>query len=180
MDWMLWVDIETTGLNPDTDKILQIAYVLTNFDLTVVHHFTEITLHCEQQFLEQMDDWCKSTHTNNGLLNLVTNSTLTITEAETEIIMNINSILGIRDKMFLSGNSVHFDKSFLKNHLPKLHDRLSHQIVDVSSLGLICKNIHPKIWSFKPQKLYCHTALSDINESISEYEFYLTCFLNKN
>ncbi len=169
---MLWIDIETTGLDPDTDKVLQIAYVLTNFDLTLVHSFREITIQ-NSNALHSLNNWCKEVHSQNGLLDLVQNSDYDLQKAQTEIILNINSKLGVRDTLYLSGNSVHFDKAFLRKHFPLLHDRLSHRIIDVSTMAVISKQLYPQLYSERPKKLYCHTANQDIIESMEEYKYYL-------
>lgn len=172
MDWLFWVDIETTGLNHQKDKILQLAFILSDFHLNTVHDVQTFTLQCNVQSLSQMNDWCIKQHTISGLLDQVKKSSLTVQDVEKQIIMHLNRVLTVRDTLHLAGNSVHFDKCFIQTHMPTLHSRFTHKIIDVSSIGLVCKHLNPEAYSFRPVKEYKHTAESDILESIKEYKYY--------
>lgn len=173
MEWLLWIDIETTGLCPSKDKILQIACVLTTFDLSINHTFPELTLSCDNAILISMDPWCLKTHDESGLLDKVVISDIDIQAAENNIISIINQHIGLKDKLYIAGNSVHFDKHFIDHHMPQLANRLSHKIVDVSSFELVYRNLFKNIHDNSPKKQYTHTALNDILESIEEYRHYI-------
>jgi oligoribonuclease len=177
MDWLLWVDIETTGLDLDTDVILQLACLLTNFDASNHTFIKEYTIACDAQTLTLMDEWCTKTHTESGLYKAALDSTTTIEQAESNIIAALNCSISLHDKLYIAGNSVHFDKKFIDKYLPTLSSRLSHKIVDISSIGLLCKNFADLLYTRRPLKKYDHTALSDILESIEEYKYYKTYFL---
>ena len=176
MDWLLWVDIETTGLNPQTDHILEIAYVLTDFTLTKYYTFPELTIQHDLKNLV-MDTWCFETHTQSGLLNKVQQSITSLMDAENTMLTLINSYLTIQDKLHIAGNSVHFDKKFIDVFMKRLSKRLSHRIVDVSTLAIVTKNLKPNIYEQRPQKRYFHTAQNDILESIQEYKYYMNNLL---
>jgi oligoribonuclease len=171
MEWLLWIDIETTGLDADKDKIIQIACVLTDFSLNIKHILPEIVLSCDQNTLNNMDDWCKKHH--QQILEQVQSSCITCKDAEDQIIMFINSHVALQDSIYIAGNSVHFDKHFIKKRMPTLHTRFSHRIVDVSTLALILRNECPEYYQKRPIKKYHHTSMSDILESVAEYEYYL-------
>ena len=174
MDWLLWIDLETTGLDPANCYILQVGCILSTMTADVHHELPQLTLHCDKSILDNMQEWCQTQHTNSGLIAEVLSSNLKIEEAELQICMHLNNHIRIQDKVYLAGNSVHFDRSFIQRWMPRLYQRLSHRIVDVSSLTLICKNLNPRVYEFRPLKSYAHTAFSDIRESIREYQYYIT------
>jgi oligoribonuclease len=149
MKWLLWTDIETTGLNVEKDVILQIACVLTDFKLQYEYIFPEFTFQCDKSKLEEMSDWCKTTHNNNGLLFLIHKSTLKIQEAQDYIVNVLNSHLTVKDTLHIAGNSVHFDKTFIDKYMPALARRLSHKIIDISSFGLVYSELLPEIYQKK-------------------------------
>lgn len=173
VEWLLWTDIETTGLDVSDSKILQIACVLTNFDLTVQYCLPEMTIYYQNSELEKMDAWCKEQHTKSGLLNKVYQSDLHLKDAEERIVNVLNQHVSLKDTVYIAGNSVHFDKRFIDYYLPNLSKRLSHRIVDITSFSLIYKHFCPDMHSEKPIKTMQHTAQQDIFESITEYEYYL-------
>jgi oligoribonuclease len=177
---LLWIDIETTGLDYVNDKILQIACVLTDFELKFLNIFPELTLCCDTYTLNNMSDWCKVTHQESGLIEKCKNSNITLKEAEMSIINNINHFVGMQDTLYIAGNSVHFDKRFIDIQMPELSRRLSHRILDVSSFALVFKNLNLLNNKIKIEKTYNHTAQSDILESINEYKQYLDYMTNTN
>jgi oligoribonuclease len=177
MEWLLWIDIETTGLEPDTNKILQIACVLSTHNLDIVHILPEITLSCDISTLQHMGPWCMDTHTKSGLFKAVLNSSFSLTEAEKTLLYHLNHYIALQDKVYIAGNSVHFDKKFIDKHMPQLSRRLSHQILDVSSIGIACKHFNNKVFQARPTKAHNHTAKADILESIHEYKYYVDSFL---
>ena len=178
MDWLLWTDIETTGLDLDNCKLIQIACVLTNTTLDIEYILGEITIKCDDKYLESMDDWCKNTHCKSGLTEKVRLSNISIEDAEKQIIIWLNAYISIKDTVNLAGNSIHFDKSFLVKYMPNLISRLNYRVIDVSSFSILCKSYNNIIYKNKPIKQNNHTALSDILESIGELKYYQKKFLN--
>jgi oligoribonuclease len=172
MEYLLFLDIETTGINPQTDSILQVAAILTNPKADVEYFTKDFTIQCSESALQNMNEWCQQQHNSSGLCNLVRSSQISLAEAEGEIINELNYHLGMQDTLYLAGNSVHFDKNFIGVHMPKLSARLSHRIIDVSSIALFYKHRAPSTYQNRPKKFQNHLALADIRESIDEYKYY--------
>ena len=176
MEWLLWLDIETTGLDVDKCVVLQVACVLSNFDLSVQYNLSELTINV----LDNMDEWCVHHHKKSGLYTRALESDLSIEEAEKQVVALLNLNVGLNDKTYLAGNSIHFDKRFIDRYLPILSKRLSYQMVDVTAIGLVCKHAQPTVHANKPLKTYAHTAVADINESMMEYKYYMEQLFLKN
>lgn len=176
---LVWIDIETTGLDVETCKIIQISCMLSDFNVTTLIRKEEINIFCEDDILNVMDNWCNKTHTDSGLLEKVKNSNITLEKAEEMILQFINLYTKKDDNLYITGNSVHFDKKFIDYWMPKLSKRLNHRIIDVSSIALLCKALNKEIYDLRPVKQYAHTAENDILETIEEYRYYKRHFLNK-
>lgn len=172
MNWLLWIDIETDGLDPIDNNILQIACILTNFNLETEHYSQEYTIHYTEKDLN-LSDWCKNQHHKSGLLKKVYNSNISLQEAELDIIKLLNCYISVKDIVHIAGNSVYFDKSFIDRHMPLLSSRLNRRVVDVSSISILCNNLSNNIYNNKPIKINNHTALCDIRESITELKYYI-------
>lgn len=172
MNWLLWIDIETDGLDPIKNNILQIASILTDFNMEIEHYSQEYTIAYKDNELN-LSDWCKNQHTISGLLPKVYGSDITLHDAELEIIKFLNCHVGLKDTIHIAGNSVYFDKSFIDRHMQLLSSRLDRRVVDVSSISILCKNLSNNVYNNKPIKLNNHTALSDIQESIEELKYYI-------
>lgn len=177
MELLLWIDIETTGLNVEFDCILQIACVLTDFQIKKIISLPEITIKCEDSILSEMDPWCKQQHSTSGLIEKVKQSIISLKQAESEIIKFLKKNTNEEDVLYIAGNSVHFDKKFIDYWMPNLSKVMSHRIVDVTSIALLCKNTNEEVYNQRPIKRYMHTAKDDIEESISEYKYYKEYFL---
>lgn len=179
-EYLLWIDIETTGLNPQHNEIIEIAYVLTDFSVKEIYEENEYVLKpiiSYENVLLQMDNWCKTQHSNSGLLTKVKTALHSVYEIEYYIIDIINKYKTDNSIIYLAGNSVHFDKMFINHYMKNLSKCISHRILDVSSFSIICKNLNYKVYDKRPLKKYKHTALSDIWESINEYIYYLENFI---
>jgi oligoribonuclease len=176
MDWMLWVDIETTGLNVHNDQILQIACVLTNFEDDNPVYTVEYTIKHDQHILDNMDEWCTKQHKKSGLYDRVLRSTFLLQDVERQIVLGLNHHLKVMDNVYFAGNSVHFDKKFIDYHMPLLSSRASYRIIDVSTIAILCRNLAVDVYKNRPVKTYNHTAMQDILESIKEYKYYTSTF----
>lgn len=177
MNWLLWIDLETTGLDVQSCHILQIACILTDFNTSIFHSLPEINIKTNEQILKDMDSWCQNQHNNSGLIEKVKKSETTILDAENQIIKFLENHTKNEDTIYIAGNSVHFDKKFIDYHLSTLSKKLDYRIIDVSSIALICKNLNQEVYNQRPIKRYLHTAESDLLESIMEYRYYKEYFV---
>jgi oligoribonuclease len=180
-EYLLWIDLETTGIDPLSNEILEIAYVITDFSLKTIYHENNYVIRPKIDYdilLQRMDNWCLTQHKKTGLLDKIQTSEYYISDVDDIIINVLNNILPNDVVIYLAGNSVHFDKMFIDRYMIKLSKKISHRILDVSSFAIICKNLNCQIFNKRPLKKYRHTSLSDIWESINEYAYYLDNFIN--
>jgi oligoribonuclease len=172
--WLIWVDCEMTGLNPQTEKILEIAVVITDENLDVMAEMPSLVIHHKLKRLEQMDEWNRSHHAASGLWQKSMESTLTIKNAEEQILAFLEKNLlqseFVNMRPPLAGNSVGQDKAFLDLEMPKLMEKLHYRIIDVSSIKEMALRWYPQIEAF--EKAEKHRALDDIHESINELKYF--------
>ncbi len=172
---LIWIDLEMTGLDPDTDSILEIATLVTDSDLNVVAEGPEFAVAHPLSRLEAMDEWNRTTHAKTGLWQRVLDSRVGLAEAEAETIRFLESWVP-KGKSPICGNSICQDRRFLARHMPKLEAWFHYRNLDVSALKELCKRWRPELASqFK--KAQRHEALADIYESIDELKFYREHFL---
>lgn len=163
---ILWLDLETTGLNPQTCLILEVGAVVTDEKLNAIDTFSSVIFR-PMAALRDMDLWCWQTHANSGLLDEVVRSTSTTESVEYNLVRFISEHFEDR-KANLAGNSVHFDKSFLAVSMPKVHALLSHRILDVSSFNLVLELMHDNRWNKESDTP--HRAMQDVEDSIANYK----------
>jgi oligoribonuclease len=169
-DRLVWVDMEMSGLQPETDRILEIAMIVTDGDLNIVAEGPVLVLHQQDAILNGMDAWNKGTHGKSGLIDKVKASTLTESEAEAQCIAFLKQHVkaGISP---MCGNTIHQDRRFMNRYLPKLEAYFHYRNIDVSTVKELCKRWHPEIAKgFSKQQ--AHTALADIIESVEELRYY--------
>lgn len=173
----MWIDCEMTGLNHQTDNIIELSCFLTNskLDLLEPEGFSRV-IHCPKEKLDQMDEWCTKTHTNSGLVDKVLASRHTAESVQEELLKYIKRFAEPK-KGVLAGNSVHVDKLFLMREFPEVNDYLHYRIVDVSSLKEIGIRHNPQLVRQHPPKKMKHTAREDILESIDELRWYYNNYL---
>lgn len=129
--------------------------------------------------IESMDEWCRKHHGESGLSNLVLGaSSITMKEAEEQVLAFIKKHIPEKRVGLLAGNSVHADKEFLRKDMPSLLEHLHYRIIDTSTIKELCKSWNPQIYSQVPQKMGKHRALDDILESIQELSYYKSFFFN--
>lgn len=167
---LIWIDMEMSGLNPETERVLEIAIVITDSQLNTVAEAPVLVIHQPDTLLDAMDNWNKSTHKKSGLIDRVKASTLTEAQAEEQMIAFLAQYVpkGVSP---ICGNSVHQDRRFLVKYLPKLDEYFHYRLIDVSTLKELARRWKPEVLAgmVKHGK---HEALADIHESIAELRYY--------
>jgi oligoribonuclease len=172
---LIWIDLEMTGLKPDSDRIIEIAVVVTDPQLSVRVEGPVFAVHQSDATLDGMDAWNKGTHGKSGLIDRVKASTFGEAEAEAQVIAFLKQYVPA-GKSPMCGNSICQDRRFLANYMPKLEDFFHYRNLDVSTLKELAKRWKPGLAEgFK--KAQAHTALADIHESIDELVYYREHFL---
>jgi oligoribonuclease len=172
---LVWLDCEMTGLNPEVERILEIAVVVTSPHLDVRIEGPVLVIHQSDELLGKMDAWNKGTHGRSGLIDKVKASTLTEADAERQLIAFLTQYVP-KAKVPLCGNSIGQDRRFLARYMPKLEAFFHYRNVDVSTLKELARRWKPDAYSsFK--KAQKHTALADVHESIEELVHYRKHFL---
>ncbi|TDP63051.1 oligoribonuclease [Roseateles toxinivorans] len=173
---LIWIDLEMTGLYPDTDRIIEIAVVVTDANLTQRVEGPVFAIHQSDETLDKMDNWNKGTHGKSGLIDRVKASTITEEEATAQVIAFLKTYVP-KGKSPMCGNSICQDRRFLANYMPTLESFFHYRNLDVSTLKELAKRWKPGILDgFK--KAQAHTALADIHESIDELVYYRTHLLS--
>lgn len=172
---LVWLDCEMTGLDPEKDRLIEIAVVVSSADLAVRIEGPVFAIHQPDALLDQMDAWNKGTHGRSGLIEKVKASTVTEAQAEAEIIAFLRQYVP-KGTAPMCGNSIGQDRRFLVRYMPALEAFFHYRNVDVSTLKELSKRWKPSVYSsFK--KAQKHTALADVHESIDELVHYRTHFL---
>jgi oligoribonuclease len=172
----VWIDLEMTGLNPEVDKILEIAVVVTGADLKPLGEVTRVIRHPEET-LERMSKVVQRMHSSNGLIKDVLDSTTSLREAE-RIAMALVVEYCQPGEAFLCGNSVHHDWRFLVRHMPRLEQYLHYRQVDVSTIKVLVEAWAPTIVYDKVRSN--HRALEDIHASLAELRYYCEKVFRRN
>lgn len=174
---LIWIDLEMTGLKPDSDRIIELAVVVTDPQLTVRVEGPVLAIHQSDALLNGMDAWNKGTHGKSGLIDRVKASTVTEDEAAKAAIAFLKQYVPA-NKSPMCGNSICQDRRFLANYMPTLEAFFHYRNLDVSTLKELAKRWKPGLAEGfrKAQK---HTALADIQESIDELAYYREHFLVK-
>jgi oligoribonuclease len=172
---LVWVDMEMTGLDPDTDRIIEVAVVVTDSNLNILAEGPVFAIHQPDEVLDKMDAWNKGTHGRSGLIERVKASTVSESDAENALIEFLRPYVQ-SGKSPMCGNSICQDRRFMVRGMPKLEAYFHYRNLDVSTLKELCKRWKPDIVSgFKKQQK--HTALADIVESIEELRYYREHFI---
>jgi oligoribonuclease len=172
---LLWIDMEMSGLSPETDRVLEVAIVVTDAELNTVAEAPVLVVHQPDAVLDAMDNWNKGTHGKSGLIDRVKASTLDEAEVEAQMLAFIKQHVPERTSP-MCGNSICQDRRFLARHMPKLEAFFHYRNLDVSTLKELAKRWRPGLAEgFK--KSSKHEALADIYESIEEMKYYREHFI---
>ncbi|MBM6588681.1 oligoribonuclease [Brevibacterium aurantiacum] len=170
-DKIVWIDCEMTGLDEVRDELIEVAAVVTDFDLTPLDEGIDIVIRPSAAALENMNDFVTQMHTSSGLITELDAGT-TVAEAQTQVLEYIKKHVPESGKAPLGGNSVGTDKVFLTKQMPELVDHLHYRIIDVSSIKELSKQWFPRAYFQSPEKHGGHRALGDILDSIVELQYY--------
>ena len=172
---LVWLDCEMTGLEPETDRLIEIAVIVTSADLAVRVEGPVLVIHQSNETLDKMDAWNKGTHGKSGLIDKVKASTTTEAEAERQLIEFLQKYIA-KNTTPMCGNTISQDRRFLVRYMPKLEAFFHYRNLDVSTLKELAKRWRPELYAgFK--KAQRHTALADVHESIDELVYYRDHFL---
>jgi hypothetical protein len=170
-DPLVWIDCEMTGLDLSADALIEVAAVVTDYDLKPLGKGIDVLIRPPAAALEQMGDFVRDMHTSSGLLDELGNG-LTMAEAQHAVLDYVRSLVPQPRTAQLAGNSVGTDKAFLVHDMPELVDYLHYRVVDVSSIKELAKRWYPRTFFHSPEKHGGHRALADILESIDELRYY--------
>ena len=172
---LVWVDMEMTGLEPDTDRIIEVAVVITDMHLNVLAEGPVFAIHQSDETLDKMDAWNKGTHGRSGLIDRVKASTVTEEQAEAALIAFLKQFVPA-GKSPMCGNTICQDRRFMARTMPKLEAFFHYRNLDVSTLKELCRRWKPELVAgFKKHQK--HTALADILESVEELKYYREHFI---
>lgn len=169
---LVWIDCEMTGLNLATDALIEVAVQITDGQLNVLDEGLDLLIPPSDEALAQMNDFVTDMHTKSGLLEDLKRASLSMAEAETQLLDHIKKYVPQSGKAPLAGNTVGTDRTFLARDMPELESYLHYRNVDVSTIKELAKRWYPSTFFNSPAKNGNHRALADIQESIEELRFY--------
>src|SRR3954464_530322 len=165
-------DCEMTGLDLTRDKLIEVAVLITDSELNVLDPGLDLVISAPDEALEGMDDVVVEMHAKSGLTDAVRASTLTVADAEQQVLAYVKRFVPERRSAPLCGNSIGTDRSFLARDMPELDDHLHYRMVDVSSIKELARRWFPRVYFAQPPKGLTHRALADIIESVRELAYY--------
>ena len=174
-DNLIWVDLEMTGLDPQNDRILEIATIITDANLNLIEEGPVMAIHQSDEVLASMNEWCVKTHGETGLTERVKQSKINISEAEQVTLDFIKKHVEAGASP-MCGNTIGQDRRFIYRYMPELHEFFHYRNIDVSTLKELARRWKPELLE-QHKKKGTHLALEDIRESIEELRFYREHFM---
>ena len=170
-DRLVWIDCEMTGLDYVSDALIEIACVVTDFDLNPLGEGVDLVIKPPAEVVERMDDFVRSMHEKSGLLTEL-DSGITLADAEQQVLAYVREHCAEGSRPPLAGNTVATDRAFISRDMADLDAFLHYRIVDVSSIKELSRRWYPRVYYASPAKRGNHRALADIQESIEELRYY--------
>ncbi|MFZ4896223.1 oligoribonuclease [Plantibacter sp. Mn2098] len=170
-DRMVWIDCEMTGLDLEVDELVEIAVVITDFELNILDPGFSIVIKPDDSALANMGEFVTNMHTTSGLIEEIPNG-VSVAEAEFEVLEYIQKFVPEESKAPLAGNTIGTDRAFIARYMPRLDSHLHYRNVDVSSIKELARRWYPRVYFNAPSKHGGHRALADILESIRELAYY--------
>jgi oligoribonuclease len=170
-DRIVWIDCEMTGLSLEHDALIEVAALVTDFELNQLGEGVDVVIKPPAQALEQMDDFVRGMHTTSGLLEELDGG-MTMSEAQELVLNYVREWVPEPGKAPLGGNTVATDRGFLARDMVELEAHLHYRIIDVSSIKELSRRWYPRAYFSAPAKSGGHRALADIRESIAELRYY--------
>jgi oligoribonuclease len=171
-DRLVWIDCEMTGLELSTDALIEIAVLVTDGELTVLDPGLDIVIGCPDEVLDQMVPFVQQMHETSGLTIEVRESSVTIAQAEQQVLEYVKKFVSEPRSAPLCGNSIATDRGFIARDMPELDSFLHYRMIDVSSVKELTRRWFPRVYFGQPPKGLAHRALADIGESVRELQYY--------
>ncbi len=168
----MWVDCEMTGLDPETETLIEIAALVTEPDLTPLDEGLDIVIACDPARLDAMGPVVTDMHAKSGLTEEVRAAETTLEQAENAVLEYVKQHVPEARTAPLCGNSIATDRTFIAKYMPRLDDHLHYRMIDVSSIKELARRWYPRVYYNQPPKGLAHRALADVKESVKELEYY--------
>lgn len=172
---IVWMDLEMTGLNPISDKIIEIACLITDKDLNVLTDGLSFTINQPKEIFDQMNEWCIKQHGESGLVEKCLKSDITLERAESMLLVYLQKYVP-KGKCPLAGNSIYMDRLFLRHQMSSVDNYLHYRVIDISSIKELCRRWRPDLIKSTPKKRLLHRSLEDLQDSIDELKYYRNTF----
>lgn len=169
---IVWIDLEMTGLDPKRHVIVEVAALVTDAELNILDEGLDIVVGASEAELAEMDDFVTKMHTDNGLLDEIKASAVSVQEAEDAVLELLEKHCDPAHPAPLAGNSIATDRAFIREHMPRLDAALHYRMIDVSTVKELTRRWFPRAYFNQPDKGMAHRALADIVESIRELDYY--------
>ncbi|WP_150308575.1 oligoribonuclease [Planctomonas psychrotolerans] len=170
-DRLVWIDCEMTGLDIEIDELVEVAVIVTDFELEPVDEGLSIVIRADQSALDNMGDFVTAMHQSSGLLEEIPNG-VSLGDAEYAVLEYINRHVPVSNSAPLAGNTIGTDRAFLAKYMPRVDNHLHYRNIDVSSVKELARRWFPRVYFNAPAKNGGHRALADILESIRELDYY--------
>ncbi|NBQ93466.1 MAG: oligoribonuclease [Micrococcales bacterium] len=170
-EYLVWIDCEMTGLDPEADCLVEIAVVITDFELNVMDEGLDLVIKPRPESLANMNEYVRNMHTTSGLIEEFDNG-IDLQTAETQVLEYIKKYVPAAKTAPLAGNTIGTDRMFIAKYMPALNEHLHYRNIDVSTIKELSKRWYPRAYFQAPKKEGGHRALADILESVEELRYY--------